>query len=192
MSVRRNLILVRHSAPEIVPDIPAREWQLSEEGRSRCEALADELLQYRPRIIATSVEYKARETAVLVGARVGATVREVEGLHEHERAGGSFRATREEFRQEVEAFFAQRRRRVMGEETAIKAYARFARAIDALVKGTTDGDVVVISHGRVIALFTAVRAGVDPFDLWKRLGLPSMIVFSLPGFELERVVEEVE
>ncbi|MGH7949643.1 MAG: histidine phosphatase family protein, partial [Candidatus Binataceae bacterium] len=62
MSTHRSLILVRHAAPEIVEAIPPREWQLSDEGRLRCEALADEIESYRPALIATSTEFKARET----------------------------------------------------------------------------------------------------------------------------------
>lgn len=52
-----------------------------------------------------------------------------------------------------------------------------------------DGDLAIIAHGTVIALFVAQRATVDPFDLWRRLGLPSLIVLSLPNCELLEIVE---
>jgi len=191
MSTHRNLILVRHSAPEIVEAIPPREWQLSEDGRLRCEALVDEIEPYRPSLIATSTEFKARETAVLVADVLGVPILEVQGLHEHERADASFKPRKEDFRREVEAFFSHRERVAFGAETAIKAYARAARAIDGLLDKVADGNVVAVSHGRVIALFTSVRAGADAYDLWKRLHLPSLVVLSVPGFQLERVVEEI-
>jgi broad specificity phosphatase PhoE len=191
MSTHRNLVLVRHSAPEIAEEIPPREWQLSDDGRLRCEALADEIEPYRPTVIATSTEFKARETALLVADILGLPILEVEGLHEHERADSSFHPRKEDFRREVEAFFSHRERMVFGAETAIRAYARVARAIDRLLVEIPAGNVVAVSHGRVIALFAGVRAGVDSLQLWKRLHLPSLVVLSVPGFQLERVVEEV-
>ena len=36
-----KLILVRHSSPEIDPDVPANRWRLSNEGRLLCASLAD-------------------------------------------------------------------------------------------------------------------------------------------------------
>jgi hypothetical protein len=32
---------------------------------------------------------------------------------------------------------------------------------------------------------------MDAFSLWKKLGLPSMVVLSLPDFKLEKVIENV-
>ena len=43
MNIARHLILVKHSLPEIMEDVPAREWILSAEGRARCKRLADRL-----------------------------------------------------------------------------------------------------------------------------------------------------
>jgi hypothetical protein len=39
----RYQILVRHSLPDIVPDVPGSLWQLSAEGRARCRFLAEQL-----------------------------------------------------------------------------------------------------------------------------------------------------
>jgi hypothetical protein len=40
-------------------------------------------------------------------------------------------------------------------------------------------------------LFVALSAGVEPFPLWSRLGLPSFVVLSLPEMELVSIVEGV-
>jgi broad specificity phosphatase PhoE len=80
-----NLILVRHSAPEIIPGLPAHQWHLSETGRARCKLLADEMRHYSPEVLVSSVEPKAQETAQLVAAQLGLTFQTVEGLHEHKR-----------------------------------------------------------------------------------------------------------
>ena len=94
-----SLILVKHSAPDIVASRPAAEWRLSSAGRARCASLADRLRRFSTRSIATSVEPKAVETATLVGAHLGLPIEIVQGLHEHDRRNvtllgeDAFRAT---------------------------------------------------------------------------------------------------
>ncbi len=190
MAHKGQLILVRHSLPAIVPGIEAPEWRLGEEGRRRAEVLAEELRSYAPVLIATSPEPKARETAEIIASIVGAPIRETAGLAEHDRAGAAYRESGADFRRDVEAFFTERERPVFGRETAMRAYARFSRAIDQILSDTPEGNVVGVTHGRVTALFVSVRGGIDGFTLWKRLGTPSFIVLVPPDFEVVRIVEE--
>ena len=49
-----RLILVKHSLPEIVDGVRAREWRLGDEGRRRCDALAEALASYAPSGVITS------------------------------------------------------------------------------------------------------------------------------------------
>ena len=50
-----TLILVKHSLPEIVENVPAREWKLSAEGQARCKKLAISLAKFQPDQIISSV-----------------------------------------------------------------------------------------------------------------------------------------
>jgi broad specificity phosphatase PhoE len=52
-------------------------------------------------------------------------------------------------------------------------------------------NVMAFTHGTVLTLFVARVTGLEPFALWKRLGLPSFVVLSLPQLELVRVVEKL-
>ena len=61
-----TVILIKHSLPQIDPDIPARQWVLSAKGERRCLPLAEKLNGYQPDIIITSDEPKA----VTTGQRV--------------------------------------------------------------------------------------------------------------------------
>ncbi len=61
-----KLILIKHSLPEMVPGLPANRWHLSEAGRLRCQALAEQIAPYCPDVIVASMEPKAAETAELV------------------------------------------------------------------------------------------------------------------------------
>lgn len=185
-----RLILVKHSLPEIVPERPRREWHLSQEGRIRCGRLAERLKGYGPRRIVSSPEPKALETAQLVASSLGTGVVEtVEALHEHDDRDVPF-SDEPTFRAAVRQFFARPAEAVFGPETADAAHARFAAAVEAVTAGGPE-PAVLVAHGRVISLFVSRAAGVDPYELWSRLGLPSFVVLDLPRYALVEVIETV-
>ena len=187
----RKLILVRHSLPDIVPDVPACQWALSEEGRLRCRWLAKRLAEHDPGVIVTSLEPKAIETGQIVANLLDKPLETATGLHEHERRRVGF-ATQRQFEARVAALFERPDERVMGEETATQAQRRFVQAVNRAIARYPRGNIAIVAHGTVIALFAAQAAGVEPFSFWKRLGLPAFVVFSLPSMELITVVERIE
>jgi broad specificity phosphatase PhoE len=184
------LLLVKHSLPEVLPTIPASQWKLSPAGRVRCEALAERLASYAPDIVISSLEPKAVETAQLVARQMDKLCRAVEGLHEHDRTGVQFMG-REEFESTVRKFFEHPDQLVMGTETANQARERFSKALISIAAEYPDKNLMVVSHGTVITLFVERIAGLEPFSFWKRLDLPSFLVFSLPDHKLITTVESV-
>jgi len=185
-----NLILVRHSLPNIVPTIPADQWSLSEAGRQRCEPLADKLAAYHPDVFITSTEPKAIETGRIVADLLDKPCETAEGLHEHERRDVGFGSV-EWFEGLVASFFKAPQSLVFGSETANQAHQRFSRAIADIIQTYPEQNVAVVTHGTVMTLFVARAAGLEPFPLWKRLGLPAFTVLSIPEFGLLAVVENV-
>lgn len=186
-----KLVLVKHSLPTIDPGVPARDWRLSPAGVARCRSLADRLHEFRPPAIVSSTEPKAVETATLVAERLGIPVTVVDGLHEHDRRAAKLLGDAE-FAQAVAALFAQPRSLVFGRETANEALARFDAAITRIVDATPGpDDIIVVSHGTVIALFVAAHSGTDGLSLWKRLGLPSFVVLDRADLRVERVAETI-
>lgn len=178
-----NLILIKHSLPEIIENIPAREWHLSDEGRRRCENLAEAVSRYQPQIIVTSLEPKAIETGQLLAGSLHVPISSAPNLHEHERQHVPF-SSREVFEASVLSFFQNPGLRVMGAETADEAHARFAEAVWGVVAAHPTENLAIVAHGTVISLFVASLVGIAGFDLWKRLGLPSFVVISLPEKQL--------
>ena len=81
---------------------------------------------------------------------------------------------------------------ISGHETADQAHHRFSQALASLLEQYLDQNVAVVAHGTVITLFVTRAVGLQPFAFWKRLGLPSFVVLSVPGFDILSVVEEVE
>jgi broad specificity phosphatase PhoE len=185
----RQLILVKHSLPEILPEVPAAQWRLSVEGRRRCAALADRLAVYQPAAVVASVEPKALETAQIVAERLGLAPATAPGLHEHDRSNVGW-SDADRFEADVARFFAHPSALVLGRETADQARARFTQAVDRALDSCPSGTLVIVAHGTVIALFVAARNGLEPFPLWRRLGLPSFIVLSLPDMTIVETVEQ--
>jgi broad specificity phosphatase PhoE len=185
----RKLVLVRHSAPEIAPGVPASQWRLSDEGRLRCEALAAQLATYELGAVVTSTEPKAVETGQIVARILRLPIESAPGLHEQARPEVGLLASREQFQARVASVFEHPDQLVFGSETGDEAHARFTAAVDAVLRQHPDGNLVIVSHGTVITLFVAHATGVDPIPFWKSLGLPAFVVLSLPELNLLEVVE---
>ena len=185
-----SLILVKHSLPEIVPALPASRWELSPEGCRRCWTLAQRLAEYKPRIVASSLEPKASQTALLLGAWLGVPMELCAGLHEHQRASVEF-TPQAQFEASISAFFANPDQQVFGDESAEQALGRFQRSITGLLMRHPAGDLAVVSHGTVISLFVSHLCGGEPFALWKRLDLPSFVVLERPKLHSCSVIESI-
>jgi broad specificity phosphatase PhoE len=184
----RKLVLVRHSLPEFVVGLPASEWQLSDEGRRRCQRLADRLATYDLTAVITSTEPKAVETGQIVADSLSLPLETAPGLHEHER--GVVTSTRGQgaFQAQVSRLFERPDELVFGIETADQSHARFATAVAAAIERHPHGNLAIVAHGTVITLFIARAAALDPVLFWKSLGLPSFAVLSLPDLHLLEVI----
>ncbi|MCI0398736.1 MAG: phosphoglycerate mutase family protein [Chloroflexi bacterium] len=186
-----HLILVKHSLPEVVPGRPAHQWLLNDEGRRRCQPLAEKLAPYQPTMIIASQEPKAAETARLAANHLDLPWEIAAGLHEHERANAPFLG-REKFEAIVADFFARPDELVFGDETAAAARLRFTRAVQQALERTPAGTLAVVTHGTVLTLFVAAHNAVEPFPLWQQLDLPSFVVLSRPSLALVEVVPSIE
>jgi broad specificity phosphatase PhoE len=185
-----KLILVKHAAPQVVPDLPPVQWHLSEEGRARCDTLAQAIHPFAPAVVVSSEELKAKETAEIVGTRLGVPHHSAPDLHEHDRSNVPHMASRE-FISMVELFFRRPGELVLGNETAVAALSRFRSAVDEVLLEHPGGNVAVVSHGTVIALLLESLGGRRGFDVWRAMKLPSFAVLNTPDLIVERVVEAV-
>lgn len=186
----RQLILVKHATPAIIPTLPAHRWHLSADGQQRCLPLARLLAPYCPATVVSSLEPKAAETAARVAAHLHIPWRSGEDLHEHDRAQVAY-LPREHFDRAVADFFAHPDELCFGQETARQACRRFRTAVSKILSDTPVGNVIVIAHGTVITLFVAYHTGLAAFPLWQRLGLPSFVVLTLPALGLAEIVEDI-
>jgi len=186
----KNLILVKHSLPEIIPTIPAKEWVLSELGQFRCKVLAEKLESYSLDIVISSIEPKAVETAQFIAQQSNKPFYTFEGLHEHDRTGVDFLG-KEQFEAKLNDFFMYPDRLVLGRETANQALERFSKALVSVEIEHPNKNIVAVSHGTVITLFVQKFNNLEAFSFWRKLDLPSFIVLSLPHHKLVKTVESV-
>ncbi len=186
--MEHRLLLIKHSLPEPIPGLDANQWHLSDEGRRRCDALAESVAPYAPKIIVTSQEPKAKETADLLASTLRVPVEAAPNLHEHDRTGVPWLG-QDEFEAAVRSFFDRPNDLVFGRETARDAGFRFSRAVEAAVARHPTGTIAIVAHGTVISLYVAGKTEVDPFPLWQRLGLPSLVVLALPDGRLVEIIE---
>lgn len=184
----RELILIKHSLPEIVPEFPSKEWHLSEIGKARCEALARELARYSPDVLISSAEPKAVETAQRVASQINQPFSIFEDLHENDRTGLGF-LEQEQLEATIKRFFAQPDELVIGTETARQTLARFSKAVGSIEEKHPNKNIAIVAHGTVITLFIEQFNVLDAFSFWKKLGLPSFAVLSLPDHQLKQLIE---
>jgi len=176
--MKKHLILVKHSLPEIVENLPAREWELSEEGRIRTQQLAERLSPFQPEYIISSVEPKARETAEIIAGRHNLELHIADGLHEHDRSKIPY-LSKDEFQAAMQKFFEKPDTLVFGSETADETYARFHKAVRSVLDCHPNETVVIVAHGTVISLFASSLTGISGWSLWSELGLPSFVVIDV-------------
>jgi broad specificity phosphatase PhoE len=192
----RKLILVKHARPDIDPGVPANRWRLAEAGRAASASLAQQLAAHQPAVVISSTEPKAVETAAIIAHVLGIPSHAAQGLHEHDRTNVGYQ-DETVFEAAIATFFARPGELVFGRETAAQAEERFSSAVEGVLRAHPQGNIVLVAHGTVITLYIAryatrhAQARIDPFTFWQRLGLPSYIVLSLPGYELLDVVESV-
>ena len=186
-----KLILIKHAAPEVVPSVPPEQWHLSGKGRASCETLAEMLRPHGPKIIISSTEPKAVETAEAVAEKLGIGHQIAPDLHEHDRSNVPHMRS-SDFISAVEWFFRKPDELVLGRETARQAEERFSRAVQNVLRDHSSDDIAVSSHGTVIALLLARHSDRKAFQLWRELGLPSFAVMETSPLKLLSVTARID
>jgi broad specificity phosphatase PhoE len=187
----RKLILIKHASPQVEPNVPPQQWQLSPRGRESCRALANRLAPHQPSMIIASHEEKAAQTAQLLAEALNCPWERHDDLHEHDRTNVPHMRSAD-FISMMELVFRRPDERVLGEESATAALSRFSSAVDELLQAHPQQTLVIVTHGTVLALLLAQHMERPAFELWRRMGLPSFAVLTVPDFQVQELVEKLE
>ena len=182
-----QIALIKHSKVTLDPAIPPKQWSLSDDGRALCRSLADALKMHKLDLLVSSEERKAIETAELVAGRLHIETHTAPNLDEHRRP-----FVPNGFEDTMDRFFAQPTERVFGEESANEARARFAEAINAVLRAYPGRTLGVVAHGTVIALYAAPHFHTGAAALWQRLQHPSFVLIDTDTGAALRIVDEIE
>ncbi|MGE3574224.1 MAG: histidine phosphatase family protein [Dehalococcoidia bacterium] len=154
---------MRHAMPDVEPGVASKLWGLGEAGREDCVLLAHALPEGVSSIW-SSDERKAKETADVIGLRLGLPVSTDERFAEVDRPSVWDRDYRE-----VAAGYLSGRDEP-GWEARASVVSRFSEAID--FAGQSSELPVVVSHGLATTLWLASRTGINSEPWWRELTLP--------------------
>lgn len=174
-------MLVRHVPVVPTAGAPAPEWSPSAEGLRLAAELAGAPVFAGAQLVATSPEPKARATAGPIAAAAGAPLHVDERLAEVDR-GDLELLPRREYVALASAYLNGVN---VGWEPAPVARRRFAAAVGELAEGV-DGDLVVVAHGLVLALYLAIVAAE-----WEAMPLPAVAVVEGDARTTFRAVDEL-
>ena len=159
---RRCLRYLTHPQVTVDPAIAVPDWGLSDVGRERARAFAHAPCLAETRAIVTSKERKAIETAEILSEILELPVTELDDMHENDRSSTGF-LPEAEFEAMADRFFAQPDISADGWERAIDAQARILHAVEKVLAGHGDGDLLMVGHGAVGTLLycSYARLAID-------------------------------
>jgi broad specificity phosphatase PhoE len=130
---------------------------------------------------------RAQQTAEQIADRLGVPWRCADGLEEHRRP---FVTDPAAFFHSIEALFARPGKRVFG-DSADETLGRFSAGIDAVLAAEPRRNVGVVTHCTVMALYAAPCFGRQPYDLWRIIEHPCVIVIDRASGRGVRIVDSL-
>ena len=158
------VVLVRHAMPEVVQGTSSKLWGLGESAREDCVLLAHALPPEVTRII-SSDERKAKETADVLGLRLGVQVEVDPRFQEVDRP----QVWDRDYREVASGYLSGVRE--PGWEDRESVVERFAAGIEQAL-ATFGDDIVVLNHGMALSLWVASVVDIDLVPWWKALTFP--------------------
>ena len=158
---------MRHAETEVDPNIPASDWQLTEDGLCQAEELASAGIFSSVDGIFSSTEGKALQTARPFADRLGIEIMEYSEFRELDR--GTEMLSDTEYLHSVEGLL-NRSDTVLGWELREHALNRFQTRLERIMNKGDFREGLLISHGLILSMYFADLLQVDDvFSRWKRL-----------------------
>jgi probable phosphoglycerate mutase len=177
--------LARHGETAANAEGRVQGWldpPLNDRGRAQARALASEAAPLGLRALYSSQLVRARETAEIVGERVGLEPVVDERLAESRRGSWEGRLLREIERDEPGAWHAWQRAgaefRFPGGESLAEHLARVEEALGAVAAGELPA--LVVCHGGSVRCALVARAG-RTLDEFTRIAVPNASLVELPA-----------
>lgn len=180
-----KLILIKHAQPVLDAATAARNWPLSDKGREQAGQLGENLAgKFAISHLFASTEPKAQQTAAIAGEALGLRPVVDPRFCEIDRPPLPI-VNADEHLAMNRRIFEQPTKAMIGAESADAALARFSAGVTAIAHLSGRGDVAVVCHGTVIALFVAKHnPSTDGLLLWQSLGCPGYVCLAESDYAL--------
>jgi broad specificity phosphatase PhoE len=157
----RLVYLITHPEVDVDPDVPVPGWSLSARGRERVESMLSQPWVAGISAIYCSTEKKSVDGAKILAAHLRLEFGKVAELGEIDRSATGYLPV-DEHRETADLLFAHPDESVRGWETARHAQRRMVAAIQGiLAEGLERGDVAIMTHGGVAALYLCYLKGIE-------------------------------
>ncbi len=157
---KRVFRYLSHPQVKIDAHVPVPDWGLSDVGSARVLAVRGSAALKLTKLIVSSAERKAMETATLIAEVLHLPVSIIEAAHENDRSATGFLPP-PEFEQVATQFFANPHDSIRGWERAIDAQARIVSVARNVLAQPSDGDILMVGHGGVGTLLYCHFAGLE-------------------------------
>ncbi|MEP3639109.1 MAG: histidine phosphatase family protein [Paracoccaceae bacterium] len=148
----RKLFFITHAEVIIDPNVEVTTWGLSDRGCARHVAYANHPDLKNVACVVSSAEQKATDGAIITANALSVPHHILDALHENDRSATGY-LPKDEFEQVADQFFAHPTQNIRGWERAIDAQTRVVAALKDAIGLAPDGDVAIVAHGGVGALF---------------------------------------
>ena len=156
-----RVYVVTHPEVIIDPTVPVPDWPLSARGQARMELMLRQPWVRGIEEVYCSTERKALDGAQILARFLGLPYHPVAELREIDRSATGYLPP-DEHRATADLLFAYPDDSVRGWETARAAQARMVATIGTIVGNVSEqGDVAIVTHGGVAALYLCYLKGVD-------------------------------
>lgn len=159
------LYFLRHAETEKNPNIPAIKWSLSTLGMGQAKKTAESGFFKDLDVVISSGEEKAFQTAKPVAESLGKEIIRMTEFNEVKR-GDKF-LTKEEFEKLKHEKLEDLDCKKDGGESGHEALTRFESGIDKINKLYSGKNILIVSHGTILALYFA-KITNDFANIYKR------------------------
>ncbi|HEY1427483.1 MAG TPA: histidine phosphatase family protein [Caulobacteraceae bacterium] len=173
-----TLVLVRHAQSAPSPDLPERDFPLSEVGCRQALELAPVLAELGADALASSPYIRAVDTLRPYAEAAGLPIAVDEDLRERRLSGrwGDL-ATEAEAHAAIRKMHADLDFCLEGGETGRACLARFEAALARVVAANPGRTVAVGSHGGVLGHLLKLHEASLSGDFWRRIRNPHVFLF---------------
>lgn len=176
-----TIYLVRHAHSTYTPE--ERKRPLSDKGRKEAEKICEVLQSYPVDVIVSSPYQRAIETVSPLAERLHKKIDLIEEMRERTLMKGGAN----DFNQAIQAVWEDETFAWPGGESNRMARNRGVQAIEGILNRYQGQQVVVGTHGNIMALIMGAYDNSYGFQFWKSLSMPDVYALSFEGKRLIHV-----